>query len=605
MFNIVSWDVRSSLVKDSWKAFHILTYQEESVASKLAQPLSSISFVKEISVITFLMGMLHNLHVTSAKIGVCTPSLCTAEDVRKLVQIIPEKLALDWKVEVSHCETQEPLQLTQSQLIVMCVMGVIILAVIIGSLVDIMSATEQMEENSLKALLLQMVKAFSFPANARKLSEYTCPHEPLAHVYGLMFIVFYWVAISNTFMYVNYDVTSNFMEAFKVAQAIFYEIVLNRVIPLQVLFYISGLMTTYKWLKNPEQTLNVGKFLFKRYIRFTPAYAFILALMIITPTWGSGPSWYTHLNPIYNNCKDHWWYNLLYINNYIDSDKVCLDHTWVIAVDAQLHIMAVFILIPLKIRPKLGLLVNLVLAVASLVSVALTNVYYDLPPNEALAFLHVKDRHYYAEHSYYRMYSHIGLYCTGVFVAYLVHMYPTMKISKKTSGILWGITLLGFWGSTCSVHAWRNGIMPSSLIAAVYVTLSKVALGALLAWISVSCITGQATGLKDVLSWRPFAFLARLFFIAYIMHVPIINMVMSYKREHFFITDLELFYVVLNHVSGTLIVSYILFVYLEAPFLSLADVIRKRYKTKNLTEKPIKFPEKSPAWKDTCEKSHC
>ncbi|GFT26603.1 nose resistant to fluoxetine protein 6 [Trichonephila clavipes] len=251
----------------------------------------------------------------------------------------------------------------------------------------------------------------------------------------------------------------------------------------------------------------------------------------------------------------------------------CLDHTWVFAVDAQLHIMSVFILIPLKMRPKVGLAVNLVLAVASLVSVALTNVYYDLPPNEALAFLHVKDRYFYAEHSYYRMYSHIGFYCTGIFVAYLVHIYPTMKISKKTSGFLWLITLLCFWASTCSVHTWRTGIMPSSLLSAVYVTLSKVALGALLAWISVACMTGQATGLKDVLSWRPFAFLAKLFFIAYIMHVPIINMVMSYKREHFFITDLELFYVVLNHVSGTLIVSYILYVYLEAPFLSLADVL--------------------------------
>ncbi|GFQ86495.1 nose resistant to fluoxetine protein 6 [Trichonephila clavata] len=226
----------------------------------------------------------------------------------------------------------------------------------------------------------------------------------------------------------------------------------------------------------------------------------------------------------------------------ISSEAVhqCLDHTWVFAVDAQLHIMAVFILIPLKMRPKVGLLVNFVLAVASLVSVALTNVYYDLPPNEALAFLHVKDRYFYAEHSYYRMYSHIGFYCTGVFVAYLVHTHPTMKISKKTSGFLWFVTLLGFWASTCSVHTWRNGVMPSSLVAAVYVTLSKVALGVLLAWISVTCMTGQATGLKDVLSWRPFAFLAKLFFIAYIMHVPIINMVMSYKREHFFITDLEL-----------------------------------------------------------------
>ncbi|GIY40337.1 nose resistant to fluoxetine protein 6 [Caerostris extrusa] len=304
-------------------------------------------------------------------------------------------------------------------------MGIIVATVILGTLVDILCSPEELEQDNLKATFLQAVRAFSFPANARRLSEYTCPHEPLGFTHGIIFIVFYWVSISNTFMYVNYDVTSNFLEAFKVAQAIFYEIVLNRVLPLQALFFVSGLMTTYKWLK------------------FTPAYAFILALMIITPTWGSGPSWYSHMTPVYNNCKNHWWYNLLYINNYMDSDKVCLDHTWVLAVDAQLHLMAVFILIPLKMRPRIGLFVNLVLATASLVSVALTNVYYDLPPNEALAFLHIKDRYFYAEHSYYRVYSHVAVYCCGVFVAYFVHKHPDLKISKKWNWALWSVTLAG------------------------------------------------------------------------------------------------------------------------------------------------------------------
>ncbi|CAL1293443.1 unnamed protein product [Larinioides sclopetarius] len=561
------------------------------------------------SVITYLMGMLHNLHVTSAKIAICTPSLCTREDINKLTQIIPEKLGLDWKFEVGHCETQEALHLTRSQLIVMCLMGFLVFAVLLGTAVDVLCSTDDTDYTTLKSTLIQAVKAFSFPANARKLSEYTCPNEPLSFAYGLIFIVFYWVSISNTFMYVNYDVTSNILEAFKVAQAMFYEIVLNRILPLQVLFFISGLMTAYRWLKSPEQNLNVWKFLLKRYLRFTPAYAFVIAIMIITPTWGSGPSWYTHLTPVYNNCKDRWWYNLLYINNYMDSDKVCLDHTWVLAVDAQLHILAVFILIPLKLRPKIGLMVNLVLAVASLVSVALTNVYYDLPPHETLAFLHIKDRHFYAEHTYHRVYSHVSLYCSGVFVAYLVHLYPNLKLSKKMNCALWLFTLAGCSAALCSVHAWRQGVMPSPLVSAIYLTLSKVALAVFLAWVSIACITGQAPGLRDVLSWRPFAFTARLFFLAYIMHVPIINMVMSYKREHFFITDLELFYVVLNHVSGTLIISYILHIYFEAPFLSLTSVIRRRYKvrtlTNNLGEKPIKFTEKTAAWTDNSEKSHC
>nr|XP_042908306.1 nose resistant to fluoxetine protein 6 [Parasteatoda tepidariorum] len=382
-------------------------------------------------------------------------------------------------------------------------------------------------------------------------------------------------------------------------------------------------MTAFRYLKDPDEGLNIVKFFLKKYWRYTPQYALTLALLLVTPTWGSGPSWFSRMNPMYKNCRDHWWYNILYINNFMDSSEVCLDHTWVFAVYAQLHVLSVFILIPLKMRPRIGLLVNFLLAVVSLASVALTNVYYDLPPNEMLTFIHVKDRMFYAEHSYYRVYTHLTMYCCGIFVAFLVHEYSDLKISKKMSWFLWIITLTGFAASSTVVHEWNTGLVPSPLVSALYTSFSKVAEAAFLSWVSVACMTGHGGLIKDYLSWRPFAFLARLVFLAHLMHVPVITMVNGFRKSHFFVNELEIFYEALTNMVATLVIAYILFMGFEAPFISLTQLLTKKFRNRlnsndmepPITEKPIKFADKmkntvstSPqlkVWMNINEKSRC
>lgn len=562
------------------------------------------------TVITYLMGFIHNLHVTTAKIGFCTPSKCTREDVDKLVDILPEQLGINWKFSVSHCEVRKKVEFTYAQFVVLYIIGIVSLFVIIGTVVDSIWSSEEMEKSSLKSTLFHIVKSFSFHTNAKKLANFSCPQPELGFVYGITVFVFLWNVMANTFMYVNYDVASNFVEALNIIQHPFYEMALNRIMPLQAMFYFSGFVTTYRCLKSSEKGLNVVKFLVQSYWRYTPAYALVLALVVLTPTWGSGPSWDSHMNPMYRNCRDNWWYNILYINNFMETDTVCLSHTWVFAVVAQLHIIAVVILIPLTLRPKIGLMVNFVLAVASLASVALTNVYYDLPPNEMASVLDEKDRSFYAEHSYFRVYTHVSLFCTGVFVGYFMVHHSKIKISKKMSFLIWFLTGTGILTSLSVVHEWRFGVVPTPLLAAVYTTFSKVAEAIFLAWLTIACMTGHSGGANDVLGWRPFAFFARLTFISYIMHVPILNMVMNFKKATIFICELEIFYIVVSHVVGTYIVSYVLHLFFEAPWISLTDVLRRRSKGRTfnselqqpetITEKPVRYSSKIGSSSKNC-----
>jgi hypothetical protein len=58
-----------------------------------------------------------------------------------------------------------------------------------------------------------------------------------------------------------------------------------------------------------------------RYLRLTPAYAFVLFMYWkVLPVLSSGPLWEEQFDNIHDGatwCDDHWWINLLYLNNLV------------------------------------------------------------------------------------------------------------------------------------------------------------------------------------------------------------------------------------------------------------------------------------------------
>ncbi|GFR00176.1 nose resistant to fluoxetine protein 6 [Trichonephila clavata] len=77
----------------------------------------------------------------------------------------------------------------------------------------------------------------------------------------------------------------------------------------------------------------------------TPALALMIAAFLVLPVISSGPLWNSTLDPPINACERHWWTNLLYINNFWDSEDYCLIHTWYLAALMQFHIMGIIILL--------------------------------------------------------------------------------------------------------------------------------------------------------------------------------------------------------------------------------------------------------------------
>ena len=99
---------------------------------------------------------------------------------------------------------------------------------------------------------------------------------------------------------------------------------LNATLSVDTFFFISGLLTVYTCCQRmggcrrfPWLTLTLA-----RYIRLTPAYAAAIGLAIVFPLLSSGPLWRETVDPVSRPCYESWWANLLYVNNFIQTEKL-------------------------------------------------------------------------------------------------------------------------------------------------------------------------------------------------------------------------------------------------------------------------------------------
>lgn len=133
---------------------------------------------------------------------------------------------------------------------------------------------------------------------------------------------------------------------------------LNAFSVVQCFFSISGLLMAFQFAGLAKKE----KFNFKyypiaimyRYLRLTPVYFF---MMLFDATWlyksNNGPGWKRMAETERSYCRKNMWTNLLYINNYIDVDQTCMPIAWYLAVDMQMFVLGLSVMMFIWKFPKL------------------------------------------------------------------------------------------------------------------------------------------------------------------------------------------------------------------------------------------------------------
>ncbi|CAH1786287.1 unnamed protein product [Owenia fusiformis] len=189
-------------------------------------------------------------------------------------------------------------------------------------------------------IALRMLLCFSAYTNGDKILKVGPPSESsLDCVHGIRFFSMTWVMLCHTYFF-GLVVTANPALLGDYLKRYSFQAIINGYFSVDAFFFLSGLLVSYlvlRELKAKNGKLNWIMYYFHRFWRLTPPYMLILMFSACLSRYVStGPLW-PEQGFERNYCNDTWWTNLLYINNFVKDDKMCMGWSWYLANDMQFH----------------------------------------------------------------------------------------------------------------------------------------------------------------------------------------------------------------------------------------------------------------------------
>ncbi|XP_054707716.1 nose resistant to fluoxetine protein 6-like isoform X2 [Uloborus diversus] len=359
-------------------------------------------------------------------------------------------------------------------------------------------STELLCEKSNKepGIFLRCLLAFSFKTNARKIFSVGGGGENIRSLHGLKFLSMVLIILGHTYSFATQNVYfQNPGVAFQAPKGFVAQVFANGTLAVDTFYLISGVLVAYVVLKGLEKTsgkLPLLWFYFHRYFRLTPLMMMVIFFCACLLRYiGSGPNWLATIQMYDAWCKDNFWTNALYLHNFINSDTMCLSHTWYLATDMQFYLVVPLILIPLFKNLKYGLVSMLVFLMATTIATAVITAINHLPAipytNDVLPLELVNK--YYRE-VYIKPYCRMGPYIIGIAVGYFLLHKKELVLKKKIVALLWFLNVL--FGLVIIYLMWpaNQGKLPSNSEAAAYSALARTAWAVTLGWLTIACVYG-------------------------------------------------------------------------------------------------------------------
>ncbi|KAL2731445.1 O-acyltransferase like protein-like [Vespula squamosa] len=304
-------------------------------------------------------------------------------------------------------------------------------------------------------------------------------------------------------------------------------LVLNGNMVTDTFFLLSGVLLAYTEIIKKEKSSNwkldvIGLYL-HRYTRLTPAYAMMIGFYAtIYSKFGSGPHWDVWVGSNREYCRDNWWSNLLYVNNYVNVPDMCMSQSWYLATDMQLIWLSPIFLYPM-LKPARRIFFWIVIGFAFVLSMLLpfavtfihrytaTMFYYKEQQDVANVFLYV----------YTRVYTRAGPYIVGLALGYLLAKRRSYDIKLRKPYIVsgWLIAIAVGLSAVLGAREMYFDKHPyNRLEASFYAGMHRQAFALAVSWIIFSSVYGYAGPVGEFLSWRGWTPLSRLTYSAYLCH---------------------------------------------------------------------------------------
>ncbi|CAL1277769.1 unnamed protein product [Larinioides sclopetarius] len=407
-------------------------------------------------------------------------------------------------------------------------------------------------------------------------------HLPCLH--GIRFFSMTWVIVCHSYLGVATYIR-NPLESINYVDNWTFQIIMNGFFSVDSFFVLSGFLVAYVYFKQAPKRNGEIPWLYyylHRYIRLTPVYMIVLAFFAaVGPFLGSGPLWPDYT--VIPACKDNWWWNLLYINNFQNMSDWCMGWSWYLANDMQFYVITPLFLITLYRWPKIGYsILGLFFCISFTANFAITYEYHFVKGMGNIADFAEDLQNFlpslmnFFNKIYTKPYTRIEAYLVGVLLAYIIYKRKennSPKLNTKILGIGW--ILASGAALACQFGLYHQKL--SLVTASFYNALSRLGFSLGLCWVIFVCVIGQGDAVNSILSWKPLIPLSRLTYCAYLVHPVVMTAYFGSIRaliefNHINVIMLYLGILFLSYVAA--LVTSILF---ESPVIRLERLLRNRF----------------------------
>ncbi|XP_076360189.1 nose resistant to fluoxetine protein 6-like isoform X2 [Tachypleus tridentatus] len=514
--------------------------------------------------------------------ALCVPSTCTTEDIEKLAKKVLQDTV---RVSVPHCEDKSEKELTKEQIGVLSLLGTILFFVTLGTVLDLWKHYQsdlKSDEGSVswKGQVFNFYKSFSIFTNGKELLNTKVGSGSLGAVHGMRFLTILWVILAHTYMFPDFSIFKRLVDFRDAPKSVSFLVVWNSWLQVDTFFFLTGLTLTYTSMKKLAQTngrLDIVRYVVHRYWRLTPPLMLVISLVFLLPLLSSGPLWYKFVEPEIQNCRDTWWANALYVSNFMGLYNVCLGPTWYLAADMQMYLISPIVLIALYRWPRIGIGLATLGILVSWVIIAVVTMSMGFPPSVVISDIKtVKEMTSYV---HFMPYVHLGPYCVGIILGYLLQKHKNMKVKQVVVVLGWIVTTISCLAVVFGAYDWHNGIKPNIFVKILYSSVHRSVFALGLAWIIFACTNGYGGPVNALLAWKPFIVLGRLTYMIYLVHSLVLLTILGSVREKQFFSHFELACKFLVYLAISIGVASVLYLIFESPFLKLERFILPRVKS--------------------------
>ncbi|KAH8268347.1 hypothetical protein KR026_005456, partial [Drosophila bipectinata] len=531
------------------------------------------------------------LTISSLKIATCFPASCSATTMQTIMEKFLQTIintSMSIKINESGCQTSEKKPWDGLTIFTIVLLSVLSVVVTIATLYDYFLCKDQSQ-------MPVIVKSFSARANSRALFKVENNSNPnvIQCLNGIRCMSLIWVIFCHEYAFAMISPNLNTLDLVAWVAEPFSSFMVHGYFSVDSFFVLGGMLVSMIVLRTMEKSkgkLNPFLMYLHRIIRILPVVAIaILIYMRMMPVVSGGPMFKGGYHATHA-CEKNWFWTLLFVQNYAVVN-FCINHSWYLAVDMQLYIISPILLIAIYKWGKkaaAGIVVLIVLLSGCLFATQMVNKYSILFKNGDDGDGLGNKKLYLATH------THAAPWLIGFLFGYFLHLNRGKKfqLSKLTVWSGWILSLAMLFTSIFALYpAGKFDSPPLSILAeSFYYTLTRVGWPLAICWIVFACMQGYGGLANSFLSsplWQP---ISKLSYSMFIWHMFVQEVNIRNTRTNTYFSNYQVMLHFWEDFGFILVMSYFLYLIVEAP-LGIFDVLLRKRREPAVRTEPKLNPE--------------